>query len=272
MDGRQLGPLMRAVRRRRGLRQIDVARAARVADTTVSSVERGHWRALSFETIERIAAVLDIRVDVAVGWRGGDADRLLNRAHSALAESFAAWLRSRPGWIVEPEVSFSIYGERGLIDQLGWHAGSRHLLVIEFKTELVDVNELLGTFDRKIRLAHKIARERGWPAEVVSGWLVMLDSRTSRRHVAAHEGLIRGRFPADARALRRCVEDPSPSATFGLAFWTDSRGGAASQNPATARTRIRVRSEVTRANPHPAARTRPPEQGTDCCSDRAGSA
>ena len=46
--------------------------------------------------------------------------------------------------MLAPEVSFSIYGERGVIDILAWHPGRRALLIIELKTDIVDVNELVG--------------------------------------------------------------------------------------------------------------------------------
>jgi transcriptional regulator with XRE-family HTH domain len=83
----RLGALIRAVRRRRGMRQEDLARLAGVSHSTVSLVEREHWQKLSLATVRAIAAALDIRVDVMGRWRGGDADRLLNRRHSLLAES-----------------------------------------------------------------------------------------------------------------------------------------------------------------------------------------
>ena len=38
----------------------------------------------------------------------------------------------------------------------------RALLVIELKTAIVDVGELLGTFDRKVRNAGEVARRLGW--------------------------------------------------------------------------------------------------------------
>lgn len=161
------------------LSQQDVAAAAGVGHSTVFLVERGHCGHLSLATVERIAAILDIRVDVVARWRGGDLDRLLNRPHSLLAESFAARLTSAPGWAVEPEVSFSIYGERGAIDQLGWHAATAHVLVVELKTELVDVNELLGTLDRKRRLIPQIARARGMDPRLASVWLVVADTSTN---------------------------------------------------------------------------------------------
>jgi hypothetical protein len=128
----------------------------------VSLLERGHCETLSLATIRRIAGAVDVRVDLVGRWRGGDLDRLLDRRHSLLAESFAAMVAHAHGWVVEPEVSFASYRERGSIDQLAWHAETGHLLVVELKTQLVDVNELLGTLDRKRRLIRQIVAGRGW--------------------------------------------------------------------------------------------------------------
>jgi transcriptional regulator with XRE-family HTH domain len=82
MNDMQLGAAIRAVRVRRWLRQNDVARVAGVSQPTVSLVERGHWQRLSIETIRRIAAVLDIRLELVARWRGGDLDRLLRACES----------------------------------------------------------------------------------------------------------------------------------------------------------------------------------------------
>ena len=57
------------------------------------------------------------------------------------------------GWLFAPEVSFSVYGERGVIDLLAFHPASGCLLVIELKTAIIDVNDLVGTMDRRCRLA-----------------------------------------------------------------------------------------------------------------------
>lgn len=224
MDAQRLGAILRAVRRRRKLSQQDVASATGVGHSTVSLVERGHCSHLSLATVARIAAALDVRVDLVPRWRGADLDRLLNRRHSLLAESFATRLRYAPGWIVEPEVSFSIYGERGVIDQLAWHAATAHALVIELKTELVDVNELLGTLDRKRRLAPQIAHSRGMDPKLISVWLVVADTSTNRSHARDHSMLLRSRLPCEGRQLRRLIGDPS-TAMSGVAFWPDSNGG-----------------------------------------------
>jgi hypothetical protein len=102
--------------------------------------------------------------------------------HEELARTFAAL----PDWVAVPEVTFAIYGERGAIDILAWHAPTRSLLVIELKTELVDVQDTVGTLDRKVRLAAKIAAERGWHPATISSWLLIAEGPTNRRRVQAH--------------------------------------------------------------------------------------
>ena len=128
--------------------------------------------------------------------------------HSALHEAAARMFDALDGWVVEPEVSFSIYGERGVIDLLAWHPGRRALLVIELKTELVDINDLMGSVDRKRRLAERIARDRGWAADTVSCWVVVADVRTNRRALARHVTTLRAKFPADGRTMRGWLRDP----------------------------------------------------------------
>ena len=109
--------------------------------------------------------------------------------------------RRFPGWDLAPEVSFSIYGERGIIDLLAWNLAHRALLVIELKTDIADVNELIGTFDRKVRLAWRIAEERGWNPLTVSGWVIVAPGRTNRERIAAHGAMLRAAFPMDGRGI-----------------------------------------------------------------------
>jgi hypothetical protein len=184
-------------------------------------LENGDLGHLSLATVERIAAAVDVRLELLGRWRGGDGERLLNWRHSLLADSFSAAIRARHGWRVEAEISSSIYGERGVIDQLAWHEASSHLLVFELKTEFVDINEMLGTIDRKVRLARTIATARGWASHAVSVWVIAPSTRTNRRHAAQHAALLRTRLRLDGRQLRPFLRNPS-EATSGLAFWTDS--------------------------------------------------
>jgi transcriptional regulator with XRE-family HTH domain len=210
MDDLRFGAAVRLLRLRRAWRQSDLAAAAGVSQPTVSRIERGHLDTLSLETIRRVAAVLDMRVDLNGRWRAGDLDRLLNAGHAALHESVARYFAAdHPAWTLLPEVSFSIYGERGVIDIVAWHPGRRALLIIELKTDIADVNELVGTVDRKRRLARKVAAERGLDPETVSVWVIVAAGRTSRARIAAHGAMLRAAFPDDGRSVRRWLADPS---------------------------------------------------------------
>ena len=168
-----------------------------------------------------MAAALDGSVDLTFRWSGGDLDRLINARHAALHEIVARAFQRMTGWRYAAEVSFSIFGERGVIDGLAWHAARKALLVVELKSEIVDVSELLGTLDRKRRLAIRIANERGWTGTRVSVWLAIAASRTNWRRVAQHAALLRGAFPAGGRDLAAYVRDPV-AGVAALTFVTDS--------------------------------------------------
>lgn len=202
------GTRVRSVRIRLGLRQADVAARSGVSDMTVSRIEHGHLDAVTVAALRAVASTLEIRVDIVPRWRGGDLDRLVNARHAQLAEVCVRRLREVEGWEVRPEVSFSIFGERGVIDLLAWHAGSRAVLVIELKTQIVDVGELLGTLDRKTRLAREVATGLGWDATTIATCLLVAEGRTNRRHIEAHAGLFQSAFPDDARRLRMWLRDP----------------------------------------------------------------
>jgi hypothetical protein len=160
-------------------------------------------------TVRRVAAVLDVRVDMVGRSRGGELDRLMNARHSALHESVARHFEPLREWVIRPEATFSVYGERGAVDLLCWHEMRRALLVVELKTEIVDVNELLGTLDRKRRLAPAAAREFGWTPASVSVWLVVSASRTNRRRIVAHRTMLANAFPDDASAVKRWMANPN---------------------------------------------------------------
>ena len=164
---------------------------------------------MRLDDVRRVARALDVRIDVYARWRAGDLDRLLNARHSELHELVARWFAAElPEWVLAPEVSFVIYGERGVIDILAWHEKTGSLLVIELKTAIADVNELLGTMDRKKRLAAQVAHERGWNARTVSTWLIVADTRTNRRRLDAHMAVIRNAFPDGLWAMRRWLRRP----------------------------------------------------------------
>jgi hypothetical protein len=144
----------------------------------------------------------------------------MSARHSQLAESVIRTLRrDSPEWQILPEVSFAVWGERGVIDILAWHPGRRALLVIEVKTEIVDVGEMLGTLDRKRRLAREIAAERGWDPLTVSAWLVVAESRTNERRIGDHRTTLRAAYPDDGRRIRSWLTEPEGSVAV-LSMWS----------------------------------------------------
>lgn len=215
---------------------------------TVSRIERGHLEALSVRTIRSVASVLEIRADIMPRWRGGDLDRLVNASHARLAQVVVARFGASGGWEVRPEVSFSIYGERGVIDLLAWHRECRALLVVELKTAIIDVGELLGTLDRKARLARDVAGRFGWTPEDVSVALVVAEGRTNRRRVADHVDVFRSALPDDGRRLAAWLRRPVGSVA-GLMFLPDERPRSLGQPIATLRRVRRPRPVGPREGP-----------------------
>ena len=245
MNDVRIGEAIRTVRVRRHWRQRDLAQHARVSPGVVSLIERGFIERVSVRAFRRVVAALGIRSDVRLTLPHGELDRLMNAGHAALHEALARHIGQLPGWLHAPEVSFAIYGERGVIDILAFHPPTRSLLVIELKTELVSLEDLLTTMDVRMRHALTIARGRGWNAEFVSGWVVIAESATNRRRVAAHRSALRSAFPADGRAMRGWLHRPS-GPIKALSFWANSTPSAV-RRVTSGRRRVRVRASEARS-------------------------
>jgi transcriptional regulator with XRE-family HTH domain len=250
MEDARLATAIRAQRIRRRWRQADLAARAGVSRSSVSSVERGSVSRVPIPVIRAVAGALEMRVDLVPRWRGGDLDRLVNRRHAAMHVAVTAWLRAFAGWEFAPEVSYAVSGERGVVDVLGRHPASGALLILELKTELVDVSELLGTMDRRRRLVDAIARGHGWTlregsdlggqgadaagrdgsrpsgrdgSRPVGRWVLMADGSTNRRHVAEHAAVLRSALPGGTIQLRRWLIAPEGESA-GIAFFAPGHG------------------------------------------------
>jgi transcriptional regulator with XRE-family HTH domain len=211
MDDSRIGRVLRAIRHQKAWRQEDVARKAGVSQTVVSNVEIGAIGPLTIATFRKVVAAMGAEAVVSVRWRGADLDRLLDEGHAAIVGAVVEML-TKAGWEVHPEVSFSIYGERGSIDVLGWHAASRTLLVVEVKTELVSVEETIRKMDIKIRLAPEIVADRfGWQPAFRSHLLVLPETSTQRRRVERHAAVLDLAMPLRGRALRAWLAVPDRS-------------------------------------------------------------
>ena len=185
VDMVRFGRGIRALRLRKRWRQVDLAAAAGVSQSVVARIERGAGDSVPPRKFDAVAAALGARAELRLSWNGEALDRLLDRGHAALVELVAVLLRGL-GWEVVVEATFWVRGERGAVDVLAWHPGMRIVLIVEVKSVVPDIQAMLSSIDRKLRLAMAIARERGWDPVAVGGLLVIGEDRTARRRVDAH--------------------------------------------------------------------------------------
>ncbi|MHB8459700.1 MAG: helix-turn-helix domain-containing protein [Candidatus Limnocylindrales bacterium] len=209
MNDPRFGAAIRALRRRRRWRQVDLAAAAGTSQPVISLIEVGRLDGTRVSTVRAVAAALDATIAMELRWRGAATDRLLDERHAQLNGSLAAML-TRHDWLVEPEVSYSRFGERGSIDLLAWHVRTASLLVVEVKSELVSVEATLRKLDEKARLGASVARDRGRAGVgTVSRLLALPSTTTSRRHLARHAALMDRALPDRGNAVRSWLRHPN---------------------------------------------------------------
>jgi transcriptional regulator with XRE-family HTH domain len=210
MDDQRIGRSLRVLRQRRGMRQSDVAAAAGVAQSLISEIEAGRIEPLQLGALRRVFAAVGAGFGGSVDWRGAALDRLLDARHAAVAAS-SGDLLLRFGWDVHPEVTYSIYGERGSIDVLAVRPAERAALVEEVKSELGTVEGTLRKLDEKTRLvAERIVDDRfGWRPGTVGRLLVLPDTDTARRAVREHALLLDAAFPDRGPSVRRWLRAPA---------------------------------------------------------------
>lgn len=215
MDVPWVGRRIRALRHYRGWRQVDLAARSGESRDVVSRIERGRIADMPVRRVAAIARALDADLVVSLRWRGGELDRLLDEGHAALLGRVAELLRASD-WITESEVTYAVYGERGSIDLLAWHASTRTLLVIEVKTELTSIEATLRKHDEKVRLGARVAAERfGWRAASTARLLVVPNASSARRRVERHGAVLGTAYPVRGGVLRAWLRDPTDGSASG---------------------------------------------------------
>ena len=219
-----VGKVFRAIRIRRGWRQIDVSVRCGVSQQEISDIELGRLEDVCVRTIRRVARHLDIDLPFAPRWRGPELDRLLDADHATIVEAVLRLLRAE-AWESAPEWTFNHYGERGSIDILAWHEPTRTLLIIEVKSRIVDLQDLLSSHDRKVRIAPIVVPgERGWEPLAVGRLLILPEGSTHREAAARHAATFREAYPDRNRAVRAWLAAPV-GPLRGLLFLRTTPGG-----------------------------------------------
>jgi hypothetical protein len=198
--------------------------AAGIDQTTVSMIERGWAAHLTLTTVRRAFDAVGVRLELAPRMSAADVASLLDEGHARLVETVLGVLH-RHGWKTVAEYTFNHFGDRGSVDILAWHPATRTLLIVEVKTIFVDVQDLLGTLDRKCRVVPSlVSRERGWHPLAVGRVVVVENRAAARRTVDAHEQTFGSVLPARSRRVGQWLATPD-GPLAGLWFLSSTTGG-----------------------------------------------
>jgi transcriptional regulator with XRE-family HTH domain len=207
-DDERLGYSLRAIRRRLGLTQRELAAAAQVPREDVMAIEAGLAGRLELDRLRRVYAAAGGSAKLSTWWRGAAADRLLDERHASIVERAVSVMRV-DAWEPLVEASFSEYGERGSIDIFGAHRARQAVVVAEVKGSLGSIEETNRVLDAKERLAPKLSFERfGFRPRVVGRLLIVPEDRTIRRIVEAHAATMAAVYPARSREVRAWLRRP----------------------------------------------------------------
>lgn len=183
MERRTVARSLRALRRRKRWSQRRVASQLDISQSEYSRRERGSLENCSVAEVEQWAASLGAHLSLELRL---DGERPLRDAQHARLQQWLVGLLARAGWATLVEHSYNHYGDRGRIDVLAHHAIARVVLVVEVKSRIEEVGDILGRLDVKRRVAPILAREQRWPVDDVVPMLLILEQRTNRRRVADH--------------------------------------------------------------------------------------
>jgi transcriptional regulator with XRE-family HTH domain len=188
--------------------QQSVADKADVSQSVYSRAERGEVDGMTIASLDRIVSALGGALLLDVSFRSGMGDRLTDAAHAALVD--VVGVLGRAGWRFELEFGFNVFGERGSVDILAWHAATRTLLIVEIKSRFTDLQAMLLSLARKMRLVPDIARkELDWDALVVGRFVVAYGTTENRSVVAKHAAMFDASLPARSVAIRTWLRAPS---------------------------------------------------------------
>ena len=194
--GAAIGKLRRAL----GLTQRELGLRIGRSQTFVSAVERGVAR-LDVRDAGALCRALGgtfvFGVEAPHMLGGG---RTVDAAHARCVAYVARWL-GREGWLVEREVGIGGGSRPGWIDVLAFHPASRVLLVVEVKSEVLDVGQVerqLGWYEREAEVA---ARRIGWLPAAIFGCLIVLATEANDRLMRETRVAFAAAFPCRGRAL-----------------------------------------------------------------------
>lgn len=208
MNTHRIGRVLRAIQLDQRLTQRAIADRAGISQSVYSRAEHGEVVGMTVASLDRLVEALGASLSIDIRYRGGLGDRLADAAHASLVEYVVGILRAF-GWTIELEFGFNVFGERGSVDILGWHAASRTLLIVEVKSRLTDLQAMLLSLARKIRLVPGVAREqRAWHPAAVARVVVTYGTTGNRSILRRHAQIFGATLPARSAKVRAWIRAP----------------------------------------------------------------
>jgi transcriptional regulator with XRE-family HTH domain len=206
--GRQIGDIVREARLECGWSQREMARRLVVPQSAIARLESGRREHLDVSLASTALELLGVRLSFdsrTLGLAGRREQR--DRVHAACASSTQRRLGVF-GWDSGVEVEVGDGRGRGWIDLLAYRPADRALLLVEVRTELIDVGGILRTVDWYQRAAWAAARQRGWRPRQQSTLLVVLDTVENDARIRANAALLGNAFPDRGAAAMTLVRAP----------------------------------------------------------------
>ena len=222
-DDQRLAAASRALRRQKRLTQSALVGATRSRHIP-RLIEDGRVGELRVNDVRDFFAKLGATVRLSAWYEGAVLDRLIDRLHADVVESAVRELRRLSWPIVDTEVSFNEWGDRGSIDFMAANQQMSAVVIGEAKSAWGSLEETLRSLDVKSRLAAVICEKRyGWRPASIGVVLALPEEATARRIAMRYGATLLAGYSSRNREIGRWLRQPR-GALRGL--WFLSNGGS----------------------------------------------
>jgi hypothetical protein len=204
-----------------------------VPQSLISTLERGITTDLRLSDVDRILRALGVRYRLDLDPPAIEPHHQVDLVHARCVSHVERRLRAI-GWEVAREVEIGGDRSRGWIDLLAWRPDRRTLLVVEIKTEILDIGAIERQMNWYEREARAAARRLGWHARSIGAALLVLQSDANERTISANRVLLGSAFPIRATALGNALRRSEPPDRRALAMIDPRSHRAAWLRPAHA--------------------------------------
>jgi len=203
-----VGRTIRSVRV--GLRWSERELAARLGTSqrAVQRLESGRLKRIDSDLATRAMRLLGIRVSVDANVPAVPNRTEQKDAVHGWCSSYLARVLRRRGWEVRAEVEIGRDRFRGWIDLLAYRPSDGTLVVIEIKTRIDDLGQIIRTIGWYARSARESAPAYGWRPRRVMRLLAVLATAETETRLEVQRDLVRGEFPATSAAIAAWMDDP----------------------------------------------------------------